>query len=76
MSSVGNEKLLGENATDFCYEQTDGRTARKNDERIDRHTMVNQYTPSPLSRGIITTIEIFVTILHNIISVSTKRFVY
>lgn len=51
MSSVCNEKLLGENATDFCYEQTDGRTARKNDERIDRHTMVNQYTPSPFEQG-------------------------
>lgn len=51
MSSVCNEKLLGENATDFCYEQTDRRTARKNDERIDRHTMVNQYTPSPFEQG-------------------------
>lgn len=51
MSSVCNEKLLGENATYFCYGQTDRRTARKNDERIDRQTMVKQNTPSPCEQG-------------------------
>lgn len=51
--------------------QTDGQLERNN-ERIDRQTMVKQNTPSPCEQGYNKTIETIVTILHNIISVSTK----